>query len=68
MSAQALVMRVTGFNAMLGLIYDFIGRVPQAETDDADARATGAHPARGEEDGTRGNRERADAAKSGDNT
>jgi MFS family permease len=28
MSAQALVMRVTGFNAMLGSIYDFIGRTP----------------------------------------
>ncbi|HET8696556.1 MAG TPA: MFS transporter, partial [Gammaproteobacteria bacterium] len=28
MSAPALVMRVTGFNAMLGSIYDFIGRNP----------------------------------------
>ena len=32
LSAHALVMRVTGFNAMLGAIYDFIGR-PQSETD-----------------------------------
>jgi MFS family permease len=35
MSAHALVLRVTGFNAMLGVIYDFIGR-PQGETDDRD--------------------------------
>jgi MFS family permease len=35
MSAPALVMRVTGFNAMLGLIYEFIGR-PAAETDEHD--------------------------------
>src|SRR5882672_6687274 len=28
MSARVLVMRVTGFNAMLGSIYDFIGRTP----------------------------------------
>ena len=33
MSAQALVMRVTGFNAMLGVIYDFIGR-PQGDADE----------------------------------
>jgi MFS family permease len=33
LSAQALVMRVTGFNAMLGVIYDFIGR-PQVEVDE----------------------------------
>jgi MFS family permease len=35
MSAPALVMRVTGFNAMLGLIYEFSGR-PAAETDEHD--------------------------------
>ncbi len=29
-SAPALVLRVTGFNAMLGLIYEFIGRAPPA--------------------------------------
>ncbi|HEX7080684.1 MAG TPA: MFS transporter [Gammaproteobacteria bacterium] len=29
-SAPALVLRVTGFNAMLGLIYEFIGRAPSA--------------------------------------
>jgi len=29
-SAPALVLRITGFNAMLGLIYDFIGRAPSA--------------------------------------
>lgn len=34
-SAPALVLRVTGFNAMLGLIYEFIGRAPPA----ADERA-----------------------------
>src|SRR5690606_38930670 len=27
-STPALVLRVTGFNAMLGLIYEFIGRTP----------------------------------------
>ncbi len=32
-SAQALVMRVTGFSAALGLIYDFIGRNPQTDRD-----------------------------------
>ena len=34
MSAQALVMRVTGFNAMLGTIYDFIGRNPPDPDDE----------------------------------
>jgi MFS family permease len=34
LSAHALVMRVTGFNARLGAIYDFIGR-PQGEADEA---------------------------------
>lgn len=29
-SAPALVLRVTGFNAMLGLYYEFIGRAPSA--------------------------------------
>ncbi len=29
-SAPALVLRISGFNAMLGLIYDFIGRAPSA--------------------------------------
>jgi len=38
LSAPALVMRVTGFNAMLGLIYDFIGRIPQAGDDDEERR------------------------------
>jgi hypothetical protein len=28
MSAPALVLRVTGLNAMVGFIYDFIGRPP----------------------------------------
>ena len=67
MTAQALVMRITGFNAALGVIYDFIGRVPQPETDDADARDAGAHSAGGEENGPLGDRERAGAAKSDDN-
>jgi MFS family permease len=64
-SAPALVMRVTGFNAMLGLIYDFIGRVPQAdpdaEADETDGSKTRAPPAQPAAD-------RADGAKSGDNT
>jgi MFS family permease len=38
LSAPALVMRVTGFNAMLGLIYDFIGRIPQSGDDDEEQR------------------------------
>ena len=38
LSAPALVMRVTGFNAMLGLIYDFIGRIPQSGDDDEERR------------------------------
>jgi MFS family permease len=38
LSAPALVMRVTGFNAMLGLIYDFIGRTPQSGDDDEERR------------------------------
>ncbi len=56
-------MRVTGFNAMLGLIYDFIGRVPQvnADADETDGSKTGAPPAQPTAD-------RADGAKSGDNT
>jgi hypothetical protein len=37
MSAQALVMRVTGFSAALGLIYDFIGRNPSIDAGPADA-------------------------------
>jgi MFS family permease len=35
LSAHALVLRVTGFNAMLGVIYDFIGR-PQNEAEERD--------------------------------
>ena len=38
LSAPALVMRVTGFNAMLGLIYDFIGRIPQPGDDDEEQK------------------------------
>jgi MFS family permease len=67
-SAPALVMRVTGFNAMLGLIYDFIGRVPQTETDDVDANKTGSRPAEaGPGTGTPPGEDRADGAKSSDN-
>jgi MFS family permease len=41
MSAQALVMRVTGFSAALGLIYDFIGRNPPVDAaPDAEERDT----------------------------
>ena len=32
-------MRVIGFNAMLGLIYDFIGRIPPAEAEDGDEKS-----------------------------
>jgi MFS family permease len=60
MSAQALVMRVTGFNAMLGLIYDFIGRVPPPEADEGGGGKPRSAPAEPP-------RERADGAKSGDN-
>jgi MFS family permease len=33
MSAPALVMRITGFNSMVGLLYDFIGRNPQPDAE-----------------------------------
>jgi len=33
LSAPALVMRITGFNSMVGLLYDFIGRIPAAEAE-----------------------------------
>lgn len=36
LSAQALVMRVTGFSAALGLIYDFVGRPPQTDPEEAE--------------------------------
>jgi MFS family permease len=36
LSAPALVLRVTGLNAMLGFVYDFIGR-PPAESDEREA-------------------------------
>ncbi|HET7608630.1 MAG TPA: hypothetical protein VFL84_08145, partial [Gammaproteobacteria bacterium] len=38
LSAPALVLRVTGLNAMVGVIYDFIGR-PLLEDDDRDEPA-----------------------------
>jgi MFS family permease len=59
LSAPALVMRVTGFNAMLGMIYDFIGRIPQP----GDAEQTGSLETRDE----RGGAGRAREPKSGDN-
>jgi MFS family permease len=34
MSAQTLVMRVTGVTAMMGLLYDFVGRSLQAEQEE----------------------------------
>jgi hypothetical protein len=39
-------MRVIGFNAMLGLIYDFIGRIPPSEAEDGETKAgpTPSHP------------------------
>jgi hypothetical protein len=42
MSAPALVMRITGFNAMLGLLYDFIGRTPPRDPEERDDRKKGA--------------------------
>jgi MFS family permease len=36
MHATTLVMRVTGFNAALGFIYDFIGRNPQPDPEERD--------------------------------
>jgi hypothetical protein len=53
LSAPALVLRVTGLNAMVGVIYDFIGR-PQSDGDDRDETA----PAQPE----------AESSKKGDNT
>jgi len=41
MSAPALVLRVTGLNAMVGVIYDFIGRPPN-EGEDRDEPAAAA--------------------------
>jgi MFS family permease len=61
LSAPALVMRVTGFNAMLGMIYDFIGRIPPPGGDDPER--TGSLEARAE----RGRAGRARGPKSGDN-
>jgi hypothetical protein len=31
-------MRITGFNSMLVMLYDFIGRIPPEETEDTDER------------------------------
>jgi MFS family permease len=42
MSAPALVMRITGFSAMLDLLYDFIGRIPPNEPEEPDDRKKGA--------------------------
>jgi MFS family permease len=45
MSVPALVLRVTGLNAMVGFIYDFIGRPPgEAEECDEPARPPAAVP------------------------
>jgi MFS family permease len=38
MSAPALVMRITGFSAMLDLLYDFIGRSPASDSEEPDDR------------------------------
>jgi MFS family permease len=42
LSAPALVMRITGFDAMLDLLYDFIGRSPAADSEDQDDHRKGA--------------------------
>ena len=38
LSAPALVMRITGFDAMLDLLYDFIGRSPASDSEEQDDR------------------------------
>jgi hypothetical protein len=45
MSAPALVLRVTGLNAMVGFLYDFIGR-PPGEAEERDGRAQPGPPPR----------------------
>jgi hypothetical protein len=67
MSAPALVMRVTGFNTMLGLVYDFIGRVPQPDADEADAAKGGRQAAAAAADDSVPECDRATDTKSGDN-
>ncbi|HEX7236691.1 MAG TPA: MFS transporter [Gammaproteobacteria bacterium] len=47
MSAPALVLRVTGLNAMVGVIYDFIGR-PQVDGDERDEPAQAPPPKKGD--------------------
>ena len=44
MSAPALVLRVTGLNAMVGVIYDFIGRPPNEGEDRDEPAAAAARP------------------------
>jgi len=44
MSAPALVLRVTGLNAMVGVIYDFIGRPPNEGEDRDEPAAATARP------------------------
>jgi MFS family permease len=56
LSAPALVMRVTGFNAMLGLIYDFIGRVPPPDPDETNPSGVGTGPEKPAADGVAGER------------
>jgi MFS family permease len=54
LSAPALVLRVTGLNAMVGFIYDFIGRPPnEGEERDESTRATSSPS---EQDAGSGNR------------
>jgi MFS family permease len=67
-SAPALVMRVTGVNSMLGLIYDFIGRVPQPEADESDPGKAASQPAPPGGARARAEPDRADRPKTGDNT
>jgi hypothetical protein len=43
MSAPALVLRVTGLNAMVGFVYDFIGRPPN-EGEERDEPGNGPSP------------------------
>jgi MFS family permease len=64
LSAPALVMRVTGFSAALGMIYDFIGRVPAQEPDEADDDRGSSRTSAGERTSASG---RAEEPKSGDN-
>jgi hypothetical protein len=49
LSAPALVLRVTGLNAMVGFIYDFIGR-PASDGEERDETSAAAPPSQAQRD------------------